>query len=390
MTKVRSVLMDEWNGLTRMVVLEDGIPVELAFEQPDNRPLVGNVYLARVINVLNGMNAAFVDIGLEKNAFLPLNDIPVVAAGFDDQVSQKKVSLRPGQEILVQVLKEPGGDKGPRVTMNPSFPGKWAVLLPTVQAIGVSRHIQTPAKREALMKIARAGCPPDMGLVIRTQAEEARDEDILTEVDILVERWNMIAGHARFRKAPDLLEEAGNLSTRAERDLGATPEIGAIDAALAAKLDKLLRRKVWLDSGAFLVVDPCEAMTVIDVNSGKNVGGKKPGSLMLRVNLEAAKEVARQVRLRDMGGIIVVDFVDMETDEDRETVLEAFRKASEGDRAKRHIHGFSPAGLLEMTRRPVYQSVQEAGACPCPHCRGTGAVIASMEGGASPCDRCRP
>ncbi len=366
-----------------MVVLEDGAPVELAFERAESRPLIGNLYAARVENVLPGMHAAFVDIGLEKNAFLPLDDVPPAVKGLPVAQSQGKIQVRPGQEILVQVVKEPGGGKGPRVTMNPSFPGKWAVLLPTVAALGVSRHIQDPEERERLLGIAKAACPEGMGLVIRTQAEDAPAGIIAEEAAALAAQWNALAGRARARKAPALVDEAGSLWARAERDLGVAPTRGPIGAALWEKVEKLLRRKVWLDSGAFLVIDVCEAMTVIDVNSGKNAGGKTPGGLALKVNLEAAREAARQVRLRDLGGIIVIDFVDMETDAEREAVLDAFAGASEADRAKRHMHGFSAAGLLEMTRRPVYQPVREALSAPCPHCKGTG-VVSVTQGGETP------
>ena len=353
----RLIWLEEKNGRSRMAVLEDGIPVELVVTAPGGEPTVGNLYMGRVINVVPGMQAAFIDIGDEKNAFLPLAE--AVPAGR---------ALRPGDEVLVQVQKNSAGEKGARLTMHWSFPGKYAVLMPTTDSVGVSRHIVDEEARAALMGAADEGG----GVVIRTAAQGAPIEDIRAEIQSLRAAWDALFEKAHAQKAPACVYSAGSLLDRALRDLNAPVTLGDIPPEIEAKLSRALRRKVWLDSGAYLVIDPCEAMTVIDVNSGKYTGKKKLSETLLRVNLEAAKEAARQVRLRDVGGIVVIDFADMDTDGEREAVLAAFLEALAPDRAKRHVHGFTGAGLLEMTRRSLYGPVRNTRTCP--RCHGEGVI----------------
>lgn len=369
----RVILFDTLGKETRMLVMENGEPVEFAIETVERERLTGNIYMGRVVKTLHGMGAAFVDIGLEKNAFLPLDDMPPAARDADVAPVAMK-NLVQGQEILVQVVREPGGDKGPRVSMNPSFPGKYAVLLPTVQAVGVSRHIQDESCRSALEALGHAVRPKGMGVILRTAAGEASEDEIAADIENLCKRWNAFADTAMMRKAPVLLHREDDLTQTVARDLSGEVRRGSFEDALETKLAKLLRRKVWLDSGAYLVVDTCEAMTVIDVNSGKYTGKKNLPETILRLNCEAAREAARQIRLRDMGGIIVIDFVDMETDEDRRSVLEIFMQTLEPDRAKRHVYGFTAAGLLEITRRPVYGPVDASIRTRCSCCGGEGTV----------------
>lgn len=371
----RKVYIDTIGMETRRLVMEDGVPVEYAVSRQDAARLTGNIYLGRVENILKGMHAAFVHIGHDKNAFLSLDDMPPVLRDAENvSTSKTRIPLKQGQDLIVQVTKEPGGDKGPRVTMNPTFPGVYAVLLPTVQAIGVSRHIVNPARREALLTIGAQACPEGMGLILRTASEEAAEADIAQEVHQLHEQWQHLYEHAAATRAPALLYAEGDLTIRAERDLHAPILQGPFDASLETRLEKDLGRKVWLSSGAYLVIDRTEAMTVIDVNSGKYTGKKNLNDTLLRLNCEAAREIARQIRLRDIGGIILIDFVDMSTEADRETVLRVFMDASAQDRGKRHVHGFTGAGLLELTRRPAYQPIRDALLSPCPCCHGEGVV----------------
>lgn len=370
----REVWIDTLGRLTRRLVMEDGAPVELAYALAGEESLVGNLYLGRIVNILGGMHAAFVDVGLAKNAFLSLDDMPGVLRDADD-VRAKKRAVKAGDAVIVQVTKQPGGDKGPRVTMNPTLPGQFVVLLPTVEAVGVSRHIADEARREALHALGKAVCPSGMGLILRTAAENAGAEEIEREAEALCASWQRLAGYAGATKAPALLHADGDLKAGALRDLGVAGVTEApLPDAIEAKLDKALRRKVWLNSGGYLIIDHTEALTVIDVNSGKFTGKRSLADTLLKLNIEAAVEAARQIRLRDLGGILLIDFVDMAEDAHKDAVLEAFEGALGTDRAKHHVHGFTGTGLLELTRRPVYQPIEKMLQSVCPCCQGDGNV----------------
>lgn len=372
----RTVFIDIIGDEMRRVVVENGKPVEYAVSYTDHESIVGNIYLARVQNILKGMNAAFVDLGMQKNAFLSMNDIPGAAQDF---VSKSDIThiktIKNGQEVIVQIVKEPGGDKGPKVTMNPTLPGNYVVLLPTIPTVGVSRHIADIGIRANLQAVGLQKCPQGMGLIMRTASENAAIEDISAEIDLLVARWHSLAASAQTKRAPVLLFQDADLVGDTRRDLQIEPVIGAFNESLEAQLDRLLRRKVWLDCGGFLIIDKCEAMVVIDVNSGKFTGKRNLNETIYTLNAEAATEIARQIRLRDMGGIIVIDFVDMKTDEDRQSVLDVFRAEMSVDRAKYHIHGFTSTGLLELTRRPLVKPVMEKMTETCPSCHDDGMVI---------------
>lgn len=375
----REILLSETENGRRIVVLEDGVPVELLIETEKGPPEAGNLYMGRVENVIKGMQAAFVNIGDEKNAFLPLMDMPSLSGLPEKAAMGQKRSLRPGDEVLVQVAREAAGEKGARLSMHISFPGKYAVLLPTMEGvIGISRHIDDTATREALSSLATEALSriPGFGVIIRTAARDVKAALILAEIEALAAAYTDIAAKARVRKAPALLHSAGGLAERAMRDLSCEAASRAIPPEIDAALEKALRRRVWLDSGAYIVIDACEAMTVVDVNSGKYVGKSSLNDTARTVNLEAAREIARQIRLRDMGGIIVIDFVDMDTDEDRQAVAEAFTAAMENDRAKRRFHGFSAAGLYELTRRSILKPLLSTLYVECPRCRGAGYVRA--------------
>lgn len=373
----RAVYIDSIGEQALRVVVEDGRAVEVAITEGQTKSLVGNLYLGRVANLMPAMQAAFVDIGLDKNAFLPLQDVPSVlqdAAPEKPAIAQRK--LKQGQEVIVQVLKEPGGSKGPRVTMNPTLAGAYVVLLPTVAAVGVSRHIEEEAERRRLTEAGRAIAPGGMGVIMRTSSEGIDADSLCAEAEALASQWQALRQAAVTRKPPALLYSEGDLAAQACRDLGVEPLLQPLPDTLAARLEKDLRRKVWLDSGGYLIFDYTEALTVIDVNSGKYAGKGSLSETALRLNTEAAREIARQIRLRDLGGIILVDFVDMESDADRLTVLDAFREVFASDRAKSHIYGFTQAGLLELTRRPLHKPVRELMLASCPHCHGTGTLPA--------------
>lgn len=374
----RQVYIDCIGEETRRLVVEDGELVEYAVSYAAQKSRVGNLYLARVQNVMTGMHAAFVDIGLNKNAFLPLGDMPSALQNVDgtatDSVS-KKITLRKGQEILVQVVKEPGGDKGPRVTMHPTLAGQYVVLLPTVETVGVSRHIEDSEIRSNMEALGKTIFPSDMGIIFRTASEKIAPDVLTEEASRLALQWKSLEKASKTMIAPQLLFDAsGDLLAAATRDLNADIHEGPFPAAWEAKLEKLLRPTIWLKSGGTLILHRTEALTAIDVNSGKSAGKRTLEASLVALNTEAAIEAARQIRLRDLGGIILIDFVDMDREESRAAVLNAFMQHIAGDRAKHHVYGFTQTGLLEMTRRPVHGSLSEQTEVRCSCCHGAGVV----------------
>lgn len=371
----RKVYIDTMGYETRRLVVEDGKPVEYAVTYADSgRAQIGSIHLARVEKLLKGMHAAFVDIGGDKNAFLSLDDVPGVVDHDADIAAQPKKPIKPGQSVIVQVVKDAGGTKGPRVSMNPTLPGDYVVLLPTIRTVGISKHIQDVTERQRLQQVGMEISAEGMGVVLRTAAEGVPREAIMNEAQALRAQWLVIEKDATTRIAPAPLLDTMDLAASARRDLQAEPIIGPFDTVLETRLEKDLRRKVWLDCGGYIVIDHCEAMTVIDVNSGKYTGSKSLDNTLLKLNQQAAEEIARQLRLRDMGGIIVIDFVDMQSETDRESVLETFRQTLASDRAKHHVHGFTGAGLLEMTRRPLVRPLAQATQVECACCHGEGLV----------------
>ncbi|MDR7523513.1 MAG: Rne/Rng family ribonuclease [Armatimonadota bacterium] len=399
---------------TRVAVLDDGVLVNLFVERSE--PVAGNVYKARVNNVLPGMEAAFVDIGLERNAFLHVTDIrsqPLEGEDLDEWIGKGAITerLRPGQEILVQVTKEPMGSKGARVTTYVALPAHYLVLMPTVNYVGVSRRIGSEAERKRLRQIADRVRPEGMGLIVRTAAEGADERVLADDVAFLKQMWHRVLERARANRAPALVYQDLRLIRRIVRDLftdeverfvvDSAEEHGRIADLLSSfaphlrdrlvlhrgdepvfdhygierEIDRALRRRVWLRSGGYIVIDRTEALTVIDVNTGKYVGKTDLASTILRTNLEAVGEIVRQITLRDIGGIILVDFIDMEKDEHRRRVLDALHEAVQRDRAKLHIIDLTSLGLVEITRKRVYQDLEEIMRIPCPYCEGRGRVL---------------
>jgi ribonuclease G len=399
---------------TRVAVLSEGVLVNLFVERSE--PVAGNIYKARVNNVLPGMEAAFVDIGLERNAFLHVADIraqPLEGEEIEDWTSRGAIAerLRTGQEILVQVTKEPMGTKGARVTTYVALPAHYLVLMPTVNYVGVSRRIASEAERKRLRQIAERIRPEGMGVIVRTAAEGAEEKVLADDVAFLRQMWHRVMERARASKAPALVYQDLKLIRRVVRDLftddvtrfvvDSPEEFGRIADLLASfaphlrdrlvlhreeepvfekygierEIDRALRRRVWLKSGGYLVIDRTEALTVIDVNTGKYVGRTDLASTILRTNLEAVGEIVRQITLRDVGGIILVDFIDMEHEEHRKRVLDALERAVQHDRAKLHVIDLTGLGLVEITRKRVHQDLEEIMRMPCPYCEGRGRVL---------------
>ncbi len=399
---------------TRVAVMEHETLVNLFIERSE--PVAGNIYKSRVNNVLPGMDAAFVDIGLERNAFLHVEDIrsqrldgEEVEESFGKGAIAER--LRSGQEILVQVTKEPMGSKGARVTTYVALPAHYLVLMPTVNYAGVSRRITSEPERKRLRQIADRIRPEGMGVIVRTAAEGAAEALLADDVAFLQQMWERVLERARAAKAPALVYQDLKLIRRVVRDLFTedvdrfvtdSPEehgrvadlLGSFAPQLKERLvlhrdaepvfekygvereiDRALRRKVWLKSGGYIMIDRTEALTVIDVNTGKYVGKTDLASTILKNNLEAVGEIVRQITLRDIGGIILADFIDMEKEDHRKKVLDALHDAVQRDRAKLHVIDLTALGLVEITRKRVYQDLEEIMRAPCPYCEGRGRVL---------------
>ena len=398
----------------RVAVVEEGVLTGILVERGE--PLAGNIYKGRVARVLPGMEAAFVDIGLDRNAFLHVADIRSQRIGgeeLEDQIGRGSIAerLRVGQEILVQVTKEPRGSKGARATTYVAIPAHYLVLMPTVTGVGVSRKIEHEQERKRLRAIAESLRPDGMGLIVRTAAEGVDEKDLRDDVRFLLQLWSRVTERARASRAPALLYQDLGLIRRVVRDLftgevdrfvvdspreverirdlvgSFAPELrsrvhlhegpGPIFEAYEVEheIERAMHRKVWLRSGGYIVFDRTEAATMIDVNTGKYVGKTDLASTILKTNLEAVTEIVRQVRLRDIGGIILVDFIDMEPEKHRRRVLAALHEAVRADRAKTHVIDLTGLGLVEITRKRVYQDLEELMRIPCPYCEGRGRVL---------------
>lgn len=412
----REILIEVLSGETRLAILEDGELMELYSERAGCEKLSGNIYVGRVENVLPGMNAAFVDIGLDKNAFLYAGDIQLDTRDEHELATQLKEAkiqkmVRPGQQVLVQVVKDPGGTKGPRISSHVTLPGRMTVLLPTVRYVGVSRRIEDEEERARLRAIAEElSAPEGMGMIVRTAAEGVSKEDIARDFEALVRMWKKIQTRGNHIAAPALLHRDESLVYRAVRDMftadvvavktdsecifrqltenaellapemvekielfkGTTPlfDVHRVDA----QAERAHQRRVWLKSGGYLVFDYTEALTVIDVNTGKYVGKNSLSDTVFQTNCEAAREIARQLRLRDIGGIIVIDFIDMDEPEQRQQLLVLLKEHLKNDRTRTNLAGITSLGLVEMTRKKVRQPIHKLAYHICDACQGSGMV----------------
>jgi ribonuclease G len=416
---------------TRIAVQENNLLTELFLERQDKRSIVGSVYKGVVTNVLPGMQAAFVDIGLSKDAFLyggdytaNLGESVIAALDADDDDSDVDVDvdepprreavvpievlLQKNQTILVQVSKEPLGSKGARVTSFISIPGRYLVYMPQARHVGVSRRIHDERERDRLRAAVRALNPPPGGYIVRTNAEGKGEEEFAADVAFLGRLWSQIQARFEQTAAPAALHEEMDLAFRVVRDLF-SPEveefvvdtrevfdrcIGYARSLVPALVDrvslyegtvpllesfgiekdieKALRRRVWLRSGGYIVIDHTEALVSIDVNTGKYVGKRDFEQTVLKINLESVAEIVRQIRLRDLGGIIIIDFIDMEREEHREQVEKALKRALADDKARTNMLQISELGLVEMTRKRVRGDLRSLLTMPCPACAGSG------------------
>src|SRR5437764_3764996 len=414
---VVEIIVNVSNRETRIAMLENSELMEYRVEREER--VVGSIFKGIVQNVLPGMDAAFVDIGLERNAFLYVADILPEDPTDNSPASLKRSELRrrkikelikPGQELMVQVTKGPRGTKGARVSTRIALPGRYVVLMPESNHVGVSRKIEDRSERERLRHVGDKIVPEGFGLILRTECEGRTEAELKADVVFLQQLWAQVMQAAKKQRAPTCVHRDQTLLYRTVRDmfgdeiskmviddpdeyekvhLAASIVAPAMrdkiflydrdvpifdDYNVERELDRLLQHRVPLRSGGTLVVDEMEALTAIDINTGKQVGSTSLSDTILRANLEASDEVCRQLRLRDMGGIIVIDFIDMESADDRKTVLQHFTNRLERDRARTRVGRISSLGLLEITRKRTGESVTEAITDVCPMCDGRGRI----------------
>jgi ribonuclease G len=419
----------------RVALLEDGVLEEYSIERVTDRNIVGGIFKGKVRNIEQGLKAMFVDIGFEKNAFLHFWD--ALPAALDSGIEQieredsqnkknKNNSKRPtvkdipqiypvGSEVLVQVTKGPIGTKGPRVTTNLSLAGRYLVLMPYSDQSGISRKIEDPKERDRLRKILRGlDIPAGMGVIMRTVGEGQRARFFVRDLSLLLEQWRSIETAMQEKKAPACLFQEPDLVDRTVRDF-LTDEIDQVlcdDAGsvthmqelvgqissrakkriehysdtvsifdkynVQRQIDDAFHRQVWLKCGGYIVIDETEALIAIDVNTGRNKGSKDMDKTILQTNMEAVDEIARQLRLRNIGGLIIGDFIDMKLAKDRHAVSDRMKERLKRDKSKTHVLPISPLGLMEMTRQRAQESLSSSVYTPCPYCNGRGKVKSAM------------
>ena len=409
------LLVSAYGPERRVALVEHGVTKDVILEPRDRERLVGNIYKGRVVRVLPGMQSAFVEMGLARTAFLYAGDL--VAKSDDENATPPPIGerLTEGQSIVVQVAKAPMGTKGARVTTNITLPGRFLVYMPTVQHVGVSRRIADEAERERLKSAAESLCPEGGGLIVRTVGEGFAAEDFADDVDFLTKLWGEVQKRAEAASPPELLHQDLDLGLMATRDL-LQPDFDALIVDTQEEFDRLaaflerfmprcrpllqldegspplftrygvendlsraMGRRAWLKSGGYIVIDQTEALTAIDVNTGRYVGKNNFEDTILKINLEAVREIAYQLRLRNIGGIIVIDFIDMSILESRELVYNDLLAALAEDKVRTRVLPMSQIGLIEMTRKRARESLTQMMAETCSTCDGRGWTMSAPE-----------
>lgn len=431
---VKEIIINSSSNQTRVAITEDGNLADFFVDYPENRRMVGDIYLGRVARVLPGIRAAFIDIGMKHDAFLHFSDIGERTKQFqdmlgdedsevddvDDEESNKSNSttvtetvpvipkLRKGEEILVQITKEPVNNKGVRVTSSVSIAGRFCVLLPFDNKIGISKKISDYKERRRLRHIARGILPPNYGLIIRTVAKDQAEDAVRDDLTNLVKTWKTIEASAKNEEPPSIVYQDLSTTDSVIRDL-LTPDISKVfvdskklykqikgyvqlvqpdllekielyrssssifdDFKIEEQIKTLMGRKVPLPSGGYLIIEHTEAMVVIDVNSGRYAKSKEQEQNSLKTDLEASREIARQLRLRDIGGIIVVDYIDLEEEKNRKKIYDELKKEFRRDRSKVSVLPMSDFGLVQITRQRIRQNIMQAMKDVCPVCGGSG------------------
>lgn len=404
--------------MTTVVLTENDRAVEIFTEKSCERNLAGSIYKGVIQSILPGISAAFVNIGIGKNAILHFKDIRIDRTGEGGgkyELLRKDESpmdfLKVGSKILVQVAKEPIGTKGPKVTMELTLPGHTLVLLPASKLICMSKRFRSEDNKNRIREILKAHIPPCYGVIARSESELIDEAHLSVELEMIIKRWEEIEHKGRISSAPKLIWGEEDIISRSVRDLMrsdiaelavnsyeeyvrirsmlmiSTPHL--VDRVrlvenepdllerfnINKQLSDALSRRVWLKSGAYIVIDKTEALTSIDVNTGKNTGSSCVRNTILETNREAAVEIARQIRLRNLGGIIVIDFIDMSAQEERDAIVDALKRAISGDPARPTVYGMTRLGLVELARRRSGKSLAEIYMQKCPRCEGSGAML---------------
>lgn len=410
------LLMNVTPSETRVAYIEDGILQEIHVDRESKRGIVGNIYKGKIIRILPGMQAAFVDIGLEKAAFLHASDImphtECVADSEQKQFQVKDISelVRQGQDIIVQVVKDPLGTKGARLTTDITLPSRYLVFMPGSSHVGTSQRIDSEKERQRLKTIVENYCDESGSFIVRTAAERAKAEELEQDARFLKRLWGKVQEYASKIASKNLVYGEISLAQRVLRDFVGHPiDRILVDSRLTYQLlqdfatefmpevvDKLelyrgnlpifdlydteneiqraLKRRVKLKSGGYLIIDQTEAMTTIDINTGAFVGHRNLEETIFNTNIEATLAIARQLRLRNLGGIIIIDFIDMQNEEHQQRVLQSLNDHLQRDRAKTSVNGFSNLGLVEMTRKRTRESLEHILCSECPSCHGRGMV----------------
>ena len=436
----KEIIINSSSNQTRVAITEDGNLADFFVDYPENRRMVGDIYLGRVARILPGIRAAFIDIGMKHDAFLHFSDIGDRTKQFQDMLGDEDsdvdtdeeesnhnkqnhpqeaevpklepvtTKLHKGQEILVQITKEPVNNKGVRVTSSVSLPGRFCVLLPFDNKIGISKKISDYKERRRLRNIARGILPPNYGLIIRTVAKDQAEDAVKDDLNNLVKTWKTIETTAKSEEPPTIVHQDLSTTDSVIRDL-LTPDISKVfvdskklykqikgyvqlvqpdlmekiehykssssifdEFKIEEQIKTLMGRKVPLPSGGYLIIEHTEAMVVIDVNSGRYAKSKEQELNSLKTDLEASREIARQLRLRDIGGIIVVDYIDLEEEKNRKKIYDELKKEFRKDRSKVSILPMSDFGLVQITRQRIRQNIMQAMKDVCPVCGGSGFI----------------
>ncbi len=397
----RRIILSRKNSEVKVAVFENDELVEYYIESENEASPVGNIVKGKITSIREELKGIFVDIGLETDGFLPLNDYHYFTNGRKPRI---------GEYVLVQITKEPYGSKGSRLTMAISIPGRYVVLMPMVKTIGISKKIQDKNEKLRLSQIIKKMLPQKIGIVLRTSSSGIDEKIIKKEIQYLYEEWKKIKERFEKTEGVCILRREEELEIKITRDLF-LPDYSEmiVDSKdsyrkivqylkeknvnyqnkitlfnsdedifefykVSRELEKIVRRKVWLKNGGFIVIDQTEAMNIIDVNSGKYSGKKNQKNMIMETNLLAAKEIARQLRLRDIGGIIIVDFIDLTEEKSKNHLLKEFKKFLSSDRSKVEIIDITPLGLVELTRKRIRENISSRFIDECPYCNGKGIV----------------